>query len=214
MSGLRVPVFFGSILTLVVLVLQNRTPFQLTLLGMQSQPLSLGALVALSVLSGVALGAVLQRTGGQPSSRRSSRSSQPRVTEPYSGPEEFQTFRATPQSEGGDQRDDDDEVEVERPPSESRIKGWDVSGSQSWTEQANQAEQEGRFWSRANEKKSRRGSVTPINSNRNRDKSKTVNQEDSESVMDAEYRIIPPEQPGRDDGFDDDFFDDFFDEDD
>ena len=99
MSGLRVPVFFGSILTLVVLVIQNRTPvFEITLLGFRSQPLPLGLLVAIAVTAGIILGAILQRIGG----RRIARKSPPAASETYSGPAEFQTFRSIPEPSNED----------------------------------------------------------------------------------------------------------------
>ena len=215
MSGLRVPVFFGSILTLVVLVLQNRTPtFAVTLLGIRSQTLPLGGLVAIAVISGILLGSILQRTGRR--SRSNSRTKAYQPTTDYDGPAEFQPLRSVPDSDEDetDESDEWDEANVFSSPTKMKAKGWDSGVSESWTEQAEEAE--GRFWSRR-EARPQHGSVTPINLKRNRDESEA---EDRPSVFDAEYRIVPPaqqeqenrkpERRDQDSGFDENFFDDFF----
>ena len=218
MSGLRVPVFFGSILTLVVLVIQNRTPvFEITLLGFRSQPLPLGLLVAIAVTAGIILGAILQRIGG----RRIARKSPPAASETYSGPAEFQTFRSIPEpsNEDFDSPDQTHEEADTAPPSrpmssDSTSKGWDTEMSSSWTEQSEKMDEEGRFWSRS-KPSSRPGSVTPFNRKRKQDKS-PAKSNNPDSVYEAEYRFVTPDpqskNQGNNDGFDDDFFDDFFDE--
>ena len=212
MSSLRVPVFFGSILTLVVLIIQNRAPvYQLTVLGMRFRPLGLGFLVAIAVLSGVVLGAMLQRMGP----KRSPRASRQIGSEP-----EVQTFGSIPkdsvQAEDDDPFDFEEEEEPtsqdepESNPPVSSNKGWDTSAPSSWTEEATQES----FWSRRGNprpkpERSGKASVTPL-----RPKAKRDNPEPN-SVMDAEYRIVTPyerQTDDGDDGFDEDFFDDFFDE--
>ena len=232
MSGLKVPVFFGSILTLVVIVLQNRTPtYQLMLLGAQFRPLPLGLLVAGAGLSGLFLGAILQRTGRRPHPEARSRSASREV----SSPPGFQTFRTIPRTPDSDDPETDEfdfnqpadrefttspetlteETSSTRP---STTKGWDTGVSSSWVEDAK--EQESRsFWSRPAKGQSRRkrtgfGSVTPINPNLNSSKASNAgNGEASDpAVVDAEYRIVTPYQREETDEFDDEFFDDFFEE--
>lgn len=213
MSSLRVPVFFGSILILVVLVLQNRTPvFQITLLGMRSRPFELGILVAIAVLSGVLLGAILQRTGSRRSTGRAR--SKPMPTSSYSGPAEFQPFGTTPETpssdtgEAGPQDGLDAEPMSQASEDATSAKGWTSGASKSWGEQS---ESEGRFWSQPDKGP---GSVTPIQSKRDRKKTRQPADETEPSVVDAEYRLVTPAQPESENGFDDNFFDDFFEEDD
>jgi hypothetical protein len=224
MSGLKVPVFFGLILSLVIVVLQNRTPiFELTLLGMRFPPLPLGLLVAGAVLSGLFLGAILQRTGR----RAIAKPRPPSTPREGSAMPEFQTFRQSPdgpifQDSDSDEFDFDnpDPEPVERPeqPPVSRstgAKGWDSGGSSSWAGSSG-ATEEG-FWSRPAKAKPRKrrtgsGSVTPINPDLTSPPSSNNARGTDPGIVEAEYRIVTPIQRADADEFDDEFFDDFFEE--
>jgi hypothetical protein len=224
MSGLKVPVFFGLILSLVIVVLQNRTPvFELVLLGMRFPPLPLGLLVAGAVLSGLCLGAILQRTGR----RASAKPRPPSAPRDGSAMPEFQTFRQSPdgpvfQDSDSDEFDfnDTDPEPLGRPekPSSARstgAKGWDSGGSSSWTGSSD-ATEEG-FWSRPAKAKPRKsrtglGSVTPINPDLSSPQSSKNTEGTDPGIVEAEYRIVTPIQQADTDEFDDEFFDDFFEE--
>lgn len=205
MSGFKVPIFFGTILTLVVLVLQNRTPaYQLMLLGIRFRPLPLGLLVAGAVLSGLFIGVIIQRTDRRPRLNAKPKNA-PRDVQ--SAPE-VQTFGTIPQTSAPE--------ESESPsPRTSGTNGWDTSASSSWTEKSDDLGNS--FWSRPAKAKSRKkqtgvASVTPINPDLATPKSsKDGHDGDSDPMMvEAEYRIVTPYEREGTDEFDDEFFDDFF----
>ncbi|MCM1981903.1 hypothetical protein [Lyngbya confervoides] len=192
---MRIPIVLATLVALTALILQNRTPvLQLTFLGLQSRPFSLGLWAAAALGVGVGLGLFLQllflpasRASGQnersPRSDRFSRRRRP----------------AAAQSSG------------------TQAGGWNTGGTSSWSEQAEQQEAEDRFWS-APEK-----SVSP-NPRRSRESAADLDRPSAEAVpsppspdqtiVDAEYRVVstPYSRPNQDsdenwDEFDDDFFD-------
>lgn len=205
MSGFKIPIFLGSILGLMLLVIQNRTPvIQLTFLGMRSRPFSLGLLVAVAGLAGLIIGLILQR-GSNGSTASTSR---PKSTSKRSTPNTMfnrRGFRSQSQTTA---------TEAET----SAAKGWDTAPSTTWDGQPQKSDESEGFWAAPKKQKNRDLFRTPRRSSRDREPKRRslAHEDEANPVVEAEYRVVSTpysRYEAEEEGFDDAFFDEFLEED-
>lgn len=223
MSGLRIPILLGSIGSLIVLVLQNRTPvIQLTFLGMRSRPFSLGLWVTLALIIGVIVGFMVQMgsaLGAKPvEARTANRTSKRANSQP-------QGFRSNPTQDFEPTPFEPTPLETEPTIDSTSAQnyGWESPTSTSWN---GEQERGSEFWAAPEKPKARpraqRRDDGGLAKNQYPTPGPSTNRISLERddtmptpVVEAEYRVVTPYSrfEGQDDDeFDDAFFDEFFDE--